>query len=270
MSTLEKPHPEISGRTRILGILAHPTDQVKAPPEINRIARSRGKDAVMVPFNIAPADLAGFIGALRMLQSFDGAIVTVPHKQAILPLCDVISQRAAAVGAANIFRRSADGHLVGDQLDGIGFVNGLTSAGIGMTGKSVYLVGAGGAAHAIAFALADAGISRLTLANRTVAKAEDLCRKLQIAYPDIVVSVGHGDPSGHDLVINGTTLGMRPDDELPLDVTKLDSAMIVAEVIMEPEITALLAAATSADCRVHRGKHMLEHQLHLMADYLGL
>lgn len=276
MSIIQEPRiaeitiAEITGRTRVLGILAHPTEHVKAPPGINRIAMMRGRDAVMVPFNVAPADLDGFVASLRVLKSFDGAIVTVPHKQAIIELCDEVSPQALAVGAANVVRREADGRLVGDQLDGIGFVEGLRDQDIEVEGRRVYLAGAGGAANAIAFALADAGIVRLTLANRTLGKIETLAAKLRGAYPALDVVIGSRDPRGHDLVINGTTLGMNVSDPLPLDATLLEPGVIVAEVIMEPEITPLLAAARAAGCRVHLGRHMLDHQLQLMANFLGL
>ncbi|MEI9402541.1 shikimate dehydrogenase [Mesorhizobium argentiipisi] len=271
MSIFQKPTSAyITGRTRVLGILAHPTDHVKAPTGINRIAVARGKDAVMVPLNVSPSDLGRVVTGLRALRSFDGAIVTVPHKQSAISLCDEVSPRAAAVGAINILRRAHDGRLIGDQLDGVGFVEGLGSQGIEVARRSVYLVGAGGAANAIAFALAEAGIARLTLANRTLNKIETLAAKLRNAYPDVKVAIGSADPRGHSLVVNATTLGMKPSDPLPLDATLLTPDVVVAEVVMEPEITALLAAARSAGCRIHLGHHMLDHQLQLMASFLGL
>ncbi|NWE76513.1 shikimate dehydrogenase family protein [Pseudomonas yamanorum] len=262
--------PEVTGRTRVLGILAHPTDHVKAPPKINRIARERGSDAIMVPMNVAPENFEGFVNSLRTVLSFDGAIVTVPFKQAILPLCDELSEQAAAVGAANVIRRLADGRLVGDQLDGVGFLRGLEHAGIQVAGRSVYLVGAGGAANAVAFALAQAGIGRLTLANRSQHKSDELRERLLRHYPTLEVSLGTQDPGGHQLIINGTSLGMQATDPLPLDVTRLTPQMTVAEVVQEPERTALLVAAENIGCRVHLGRHMLEHQVQLMADFLGL
>ena len=261
---------EVTGRTRVLGILAHPTEHVKAPPKINRIARERGSDAIMVPMNVAPQDFEAFVNSLRALLSFDGAIVTVPFKQAILGLCDELSEQAAAVGAANVIRRLPDGRLVGDQLDGVGFLQGLLHAGIEVAGQSVYLVGAGGAANAVAFALANAGISRLTLANRSEHKSLELKERLLRHYPFLEVALGTPDPSGHQLVINGTSLGMHATDPLPLDVDKLTAQMTVAEVVQEPERTALLNAAEGIGCRVHLGRHMLEHQVQLMADFLGL
>lgn len=262
--------PEVTGRTRVLGILAHPTDHVKAPPRINRIARERGSDAIMVPMNVAPEHFEGFVNSLRTVLSFDGAIVTVPFKQAILPLCDELSEQAAAVGAANVIRRLADGRFRGDQLDGVGFLRGLQHAGIDVAGESVYLVGAGGAANAVAFALAQAGIARLTLANRSEHKSAELKERLLRHFPALAVALGTQDPSGHQLIINGTSLGMHAADPLPLDVSQLTPQMTVAEVVQEPERTALLIAAEHRGCRVHLGRHMLEHQVQLMADFLGL
>lgn len=260
----------ITGKTRVLGILAHPTDHVKAPPGINAIARKRGCDAVMVPLDVAPADLPAVVAALRLVQSFDGAIVTVPHKQAILSLCDQISPEARAVGAANVLRREPDGRLVAGQLDGIGFLAGLHDQGVGVAGRRVHLSGAGGAASAVAYALAKAGAAVLTLNNRSRHKIEAMADEMRRTFPQVDVRLGDRDPSGHDIVINGTTLGMKPGDALPVDITGLRPGMVAAEMVMEPEITPFLAAARAAGCQIHLGHHMLDQQLQAMADFIGL
>ena len=261
---------EITGSTKVLGIIAHPTHHVKAPPHINRIARARGVDAVMVPFDVAPKDLAGFAAAIRNVESFSGAIVTIPHKQAILALCDDVSAQAQAVGAANVIRRTPDGRLLGDQLDGTGFIAGLEANGIEVAGRKVFLAGAGGAATAIGVALAAAGVSLLTLHNRSPGKIRHLLDRIRNAYPQTRVEIGTDDPSGHDIVVNGTSLGMRPEDPLPFDVRKLAPSMTVAEVVMEPEVTAAISHARNIGCKVHLGRHMLEQQVELMANFMGL
>jgi shikimate dehydrogenase len=261
---------DITGKTRVLGILADPIAHVKAPPGINGIAIRRGKDAVMVPFQVSPEALPAFADALRSLKSFDGGIVTVPHKGAMASLCDEISDRARAMGAVNVIRREDDGRLVGDMLDGVGFIAGLAAAGVDVAGRQVYLTGAGGAASAIAYAMAEAGVARLTLANRTKAKAQNLRDRVAGAYAGANVLVGTDDPSGHDIVVNATSLGMRPGDAISLDADRLDSSMVVAEVIMEPELTPLLVRAREKGCRIHLGRPMLEHQLELMANFLKL
>jgi len=261
---------QITGKTRVLGILADPVAHVKAPPRINQIALDRGRDAVIVPFHVAPDDLPALVSALRLMKNFDGAIVTVPHKGAMVNLCERISDEARVVGAVNIIRREDDGSLVGDVLDGRGFVAGLAAAGLEPAGKRVHLTGAGGAASAVAFSLARAGIAALTLANRSRDKAAALRGRLAEIYPGLSVVLGSDDPSGHDLVVNGTSLGMRDGDPLPLDAARLTPGMIVAEVVMEPALTPLLALAGRRGCTLHFGKPMLDHQLELMADFLKL
>jgi shikimate dehydrogenase len=132
------------------------------------------------------------------------------------------------------------------------------------------LAGAGGAANAIAFALAQAGISRLTIANRTRAKAEDLAGRLAGPFPNLQVDIGTPDPSGHDLVVNATSLGLKDGDPLPLDAACLTPDQIVAEIIMQPVTTALLAAAQARGCRIQPGQPMLDCQLALMAKFVGM
>ncbi|MET3355983.1 UNVERIFIED_ORG: shikimate dehydrogenase [Xanthobacter viscosus] len=261
---------EITGHTRVYGILADPIHHVKTPQMLNALMAREGRDGVMVPFHVASDDLATLVAGLKAMKSLGGFVVTVPHKTAIVDLCDAVSDSARRIGAVNTVRREADGRLIGEMLDGKGFVGGLLAAGIDPRGKSVYLAGAGGAANAIAFAFVESGISRLTIANRTRAKAEDLAARLAEAYPTAQVDIGTPDPSGHDIVVNGTSLGLKEGDALPLDTARLSPEQIVAEVIMQPEETALLAAAKAKGCRIHFGKPMLACQLDLMADFLGM
>jgi shikimate dehydrogenase len=156
------------------------------------------------------------------------------------------------------------------MFDGLGFVAGLERAGISVRCRRVYLAGAGGAANAIAFALADAGVAELTIANRTVAKAEDLLDRLRQCYPQLPVRLGSAEPSGHELVVNATSLGLREDDPLPLDAGGLTPGMMVAEIVMQPELTRLLAAARARGCRIHFGRPMLDCQIELMASFMGI
>ncbi len=261
---------EITGRTRVWAILADPIVQVKTPQTINALIAERGVDGVLIPFHVGADDLPKAVAALRAMRNCGGFIITVPHKSAMVDLCDEVSPTARLIGAVNTVRREADGRLVGEMLDGTGFVEGLKANGIDPKGMSAYLAGAGGAANAIAFALGDAGISRLTIANRTRAKAEDLVRRLAVAHPNLQVDIGMSDASGHELVVNGTSLGLRSGDPLPLDAATLTPDQTVAEIIMDPEETAIMAAARAKGCRVHPGKPMLLAQRHLMADFVGI
>lgn len=259
----------ITGTTRIFAILADPIHHVKTPQGINRLFDARAFDGVLVPVHVAPGDLATVVQGLRRMNNLGGFVVTVPHKTAIPALCDELTPAAARIGAVNVVRRTADGRLVGGILDGEGFVAGLRSVGIEPAGRSVYLAGAGGAASAIAYALAQAGVSRLTIANRTAAKAVELVSRMQEDFAGLALAVGTGDPSRHDIVVNGTSLGLREDDAMPLDVDRLAPGQTVAEIIMQPVETALLRAAAARGCRVHFGAPMLATQVALMAEFMG-
>jgi shikimate dehydrogenase len=259
---------EITGHTRFLAIVADPVQHVKTPQRINELLRALGIDAVMVPLHVGAGDLAAVMDALRRTQNFSGCVVTVPHKTKAVALCDEVSEEARQIGAVNVVHRMQDGRLRGGMLDGIGFVDGLRGAGIDPNSMDVYLAGAGGAASAIAFALAQAGVRRITVANRSAARAESLIARLRLQHPGLAASVGGSDPSGHDLVVNATSLGLRPDDPLPLDATKLDAHQVVAEIIMDPAETALLQAARQRGCRVHEGAPMLASQVRHMAAFM--
>lgn len=259
---------EITGTTRLMATIGDPIQQVLAPQEINRLMAARGIDAALVPMQVPVAGLAKVADGLRQMSNLEGFIVTVPHKNAFVALCDELTPEAARVGAVNIVRRLPDGRLRGGILDGLGFVGGLRGNDLDPAGMRVYVAGAGGASTAITYALGDAGAAAITIANRDAAKAQALAARLRVAFPAIAIAVGTRDPSGHDLVINCTSLGMRPDDALPLDAERLTPDQVVAEVIMKPAETALLAAARKRGCRIHYGKPMLVSQIEMMADFM--
>lgn len=260
---------KITGDTRLYAILADPIHHVKTPQSINRLFEEQGVNSVMVPIHVDANYLNVVVAGLRSMQNLDGFVVTVPHKTAIVALCDSLTPAAERIGAVNVVRRDTEGRLHGDILDGQGFLAGLKREGINPAGMSVYLAGAGGAANAIAFALADAGIRQLTIANRTASKAMELIDRIAGLHPELPVSLGTNDPSGHDLVVNGTSLGLRREDPAPCNFDRLDPSQIVAEIIMQPAETPLLAAAKAKGCRIHFGAPMLACQIELMAAFMS-
>ena len=258
----------ITGRTRLYGILADPIAHVKAPEVMHVLFAEHGIDGVLVPIHVTPDGLVGVLNGLRRIENFGGFIATVPHKSAMLTLCDRVSDRARLVGAVNCVRREADGTMIGDMLDGIGFVAGLKASGFDPGAKRVFLAGAGGAARAIAFALADAGIEALTIVNRTQDKADDLARRVSDSYPEIAMRGDRAAIDEADLIVNATVLGMKPEDSLPLDAGRLRPGQTAAEVIMEPATTAFLEKARAKGCRVHGGLAMLQSQIASMARHM--
>lgn len=259
----------ITGKTRLYAIIADPVAQVRTPEVFNDIFAQNGCDAVLVPVHVAPEGLEAVLAGFKAMKNLGGFVTTVPHKTAVAALCDELGAAGRAIGSVNAVRREADGRLVGDMFDGTGFIAGLRSQGHEPAGRRALVVGAGGAASAIAFALVEAGVASLTLANRTRSKAEEIASRLAALFPDRQVTVGDADPTGHDLVVNATLLGMKPDDPLPVDPILLTPAMTVAEVVMKPETTPLLAAASAKGCTIHHGRHMLDQQVRLILNHLG-
>lgn len=260
----------ISGRTRLYGILADPIAQVRTPQAFNALCAARGFDAVLVPFQVAPDDLATAVAGLRWLRSLGGLVVTVPHKRAMAALCDRLEPMGRLVGAVNAVRREADGSLLGENFDGRGFVAGLRAQGREPRGRRALLLGAGGAGAAIAFALAEAGVAELAIANRSAARGEALAAAVAAAFPGVAVRSAAAEGEGFDLLVNATSLGLRPEDPLPLPADSIPADALVAEVVMQPEVTALLRAAAARGAATHGGLHMLHGQLQAIAAFLGV
>lgn len=257
----------ITGHTKIYAIIGDPISQVRTPEIFNEFFAKNNLDAVLVPIHVAPEGLEGLLTSFRAMKNLGGFVATVPHKTTVAALCDELGDAGRAIGSVNVVRREADGRLIGNMFDGAGFVAGLRAQGHDPRGRRALLVGAGGAAAAIAFALAEAGVASLTIANRTRSKAEEIMARVSKFFPDRPIKVGAADATGHDLVVNATSLGLKAGDPLPLDTDRLTPAMTVAEIIMKPETTSLLAAAKAKGCTVHYGRHMLDEQLTLWIDH---
>lgn len=259
----------ITGETRILFILGDPVAHIIGSALLNDYFTGRGIDAAVSPLHVAPDDLPNALDMLRRLRNVAGFGVTIPHKIAVIDLLDSVGERGRLVGAVNFVRRNPDGTLHGDNIDGLGFVGGLLEAGVSIRGARVLQAGAGGAGRAIAFAMAEAGASEITISNRSPDKARGLAQAVARAYPACRTRAGDGDPSACDIAINTTSLGMKTGDALPLSAERLRPAAVAAEVVMTPEITPFLAAAAARGCRTVGGKAMLLAQLRAAADLVG-
>ena len=159
--------PWVEGSTRIFGVIAHPADHVRAPLVFNPRFAAAGLPHVMVPIDAPPPRLEAIIAGLRAIPNFGGLAVTIPHKMALADLCDTLGTAAELTGAVNAVRFDDDGSMHGDNFDGAGFVAGCLGNGFEVKGKNILLLGAGGAARAIAAALCDAGVSRSPRGHET-------------------------------------------------------------------------------------------------------
>jgi len=265
---------QITGNTRVIAIIADPIGHVRTPQAFNALMAQHAVDAVMVPFNVRPEHFPQFIAAAPLIQSLAGLVVTIPYKETILAHCTALTDAAQRMGAVNIVRfgDAQDGtrSVLGGNFDGAGFVGGLLAQGHAVQGKRVYLAGAGGAAKAIAHALAAEGIAALGIYNRSPERAEQLVRELRQYYPQLDAHLAGSAPVEYSLAINSTSLGLQAADPLPFAPDGLPPGAVVAEVVMKTDITPLLAKAAACGLAVHLGRHMLEVQIERMGQFLGL
>lgn len=259
----------LSSKTHLFGIIADPVDHLTAPQRFQNLFAEWQYDGLMVALRVGPSDLPAFFLAARGLRNLKGLVVTVPHKIAALGLLDSVSETARMVGAVNVISRHSDGSLHGDQMDGLGFVEGMKREGHDIAGRSVFIAGAGGAASGICFALAAAGAARITVYNRTLRRAETLAKRVASFYPNCLVRTGTGNPSGHEIVVNATTLGINESDPMPFDFSGLHPSMLAADVIATPKETPFLKAAALAGCSIFHGEGMIVPQMSLLAKFMG-
>lgn len=259
---------EIRGTTRLMGVIGDPIAQAKTPVAINPLFAARGADIACIPLHVPASDLSTIWAGLKAMPNLIGFGITLPHKQTAVELCDSLDPVAARVGAVNVVRRERDGSFRGYQFDGKGFVRGLLAKGIVIEDRGVLLVGAGGAAVAIAFALVEAGARNITVSNRTIDKAEALAETVNAGFGRGAAKAGMPKPEAGALVVNATSLGLKDTDALPLDAGLLQPGMTLAEVIAQPETTPLLSLADKRGVQVHSGIHMITGQVGLIADHL--
>jgi shikimate dehydrogenase len=260
----------INGNTQIIAHIGYPTHTFKSPMIYNPYFEEAGINTVVVPMACKSENFPDFLKAVFTLENTCGALITMPHKVAVVGLLDEVTATVRVAGACNAVKKLPDGRLVGDMFDGAGFVRGVQRKGFDLTGKRVLVVGTGGVGSAIAASLAGAGIAAISLFDVNTTGCEALAQRLKDHYPQIAVQTGANDPAGHDLVVNATPMGMKEGDPLPMDVSRLSPDTFVGEVVMKAETTAFLAAAQTRGCRTQVGTDMLFEQIPAYLEFFGL
>lgn len=261
-------HPSITGSTRIYGLIGAPLKSAKSPMLLNKLFAESQSDAVCIPLEVGQGDLADFVRGIRAVSNIAGLLVTMPHKQSMLEIVDVLHPTARQAGAINVIRCDKDGQWVGAIFDGLGCVLGMQWEGHHPTNKKVLLVGAGGAGRAIAFAVAAAGARSLTISDVDEHRAEDLAKSIADETGCNTRS-GPPDPHGYEIVINATPLGMSKDDPMPVDPERLEPGTLVVDIINSPASTPLCDAAHKRGCLTQDGGPMHKGQALLALRFLG-
>ncbi len=245
----------LSGHARLAGVIGHPVAHSRSPRLHGTWLERHGIDGAYLPLAIAPEDFAACVMALAKM-GFAGANVTIPHKEAAFAVCDRVAESARRAGAVNTLVFTPTG-IEGANTDGSGFLANLRAHGVDPAAGPALVLGAGGAARAIATALQDAG-AQVTLCNRSPARAAALARDFGLAH--IPWEARADALADHALVVNTTSLGMAGHEPLELDLARAAPGMAVADIVYVPLETPLLAAARARGLVAVEGLGMLLHQ----------
>ena len=253
----------ISGKTSVYGIFGYPVEHTFSPGMHNAAFAKIKRDACYVPFAVAPADLKNAVRAIVPL-GFCGLNITIPHKETIIPFLDDLTDDARMIGAVNTIE-VARGKLIGHNTDGRGFLRSLREeTGFSPKGKTILMVGSGGAARAVGFNLALSGAQTIVLCDLDTVKASKLGRDIQRKTDTRVMIV---KPEGlvkkaliAECIINATPLGLKAGDPLPIPRHVIQKDHLICELVYNPLWTPLLKAARSAGAKTLSGIGMLLYQ----------
>ena len=263
----------IDGATKLVAIVGSPIAQVKSPANFNAWFQEHAVDLAMIPIDMRADRVAAFVDTLRGWQNLQGCVITVPYKQVIAPHLDHLSQRAGLLGSVNVIRREADGTLLGDNVDGEGFVGAARQQGFEPQGKKALVLGAGGVGSAIACALCEAGVAELVITDPDSQRVQALAATLHGAFPDTRISHEYQSLADFALVANASPVGMGDRGELPLPSALLETltaGSLVADVVTSPAITAFLQRAKTLGAVIQTGPQMARAQMGNLGHFMGV
>lgn len=253
---------KLDSHTAMYGVIGDPIRHSRSPIMLNRAFAAKQINAAYAAFHVRPEQLEQAMNGMRALQ-FGGLNVTIPHKVAIMDYLDQIDESARAIGAVNTIVNHND-RWIGYNTDGIGYVRSLKEeTGIALKNKHIVVIGAGGAARGIVYALAQEQPAIIYVINRTEARAVQLVDSMGEYAPMRALGLDAMQRIEHDidLVINTTDIGMHPHvDAMPIDAAWLQPHMTVSDIIYNPRQTKLLTEAKRVGCQIHGGLGMFIYQ----------
>ena len=258
---------EITGKTKLVGVIGNPLSHSISPQLHNTISKNLGIDAVYIPFLVEKGKLKEAIDGLKAINVL-GFNITIPYKNDALKYIDDVSREASLIGAINTVK-NINGKLYGYNTDVQGFIRSFKEESkMDLDGKTIMILGAGGAARAIAVGLAFERVSRICIINRTIKKAEDIAKLINENISSIVEYYETGDNVCKeilklgDIIINTTPLGMFPDiHETPIRFPyAFSSNQVLYDVIYNPAKTIFLKEGEKQGAKVINGLGMLIYQ----------
>jgi shikimate dehydrogenase len=256
----------ISGKTKICGLIGDPIEHSMSPAMHNAAFKNRGLDYVYLPFRVAKTRLGEAILGIKALN-IRGLNVTIPHKVSVIPLLDELDPLAEKIGAVNTIINN-DGVLKGYNTDAHGFLRAMLEQDIEPDGKSIVMLGAGGASRAISFILAERG-ANLVILNRQLELdwAVKLGNSISRTFGREVKALELNEQNlapvlrKANILVNTTSVGMSPNtNETPIPARLLESDLVVFDIVYNPVKTKLLTEAESAGAKAISGLEMLVRQ----------
>ncbi|MCP3676751.1 MAG: shikimate dehydrogenase [Deltaproteobacteria bacterium] len=252
-----------TGTTKTIGVFGYPVTHSLSPAMQNAAIESAGLDMVYLPFSVEPSMLREAVSALRALN-MTGVNLTIPHKEAVMEYLDEVSDEARVIGAVNTIVND-NGKLIGHNTDGRGYLQSVREeAGFDPAGKSIVIIGAGGAARGIINALALEGAAAIAIANRTIPRAERLAAEFKPLYPAVTITplplegeLLRATLHSASLVVNTTSLGMEGKGKVDIALDELPKRSIISDIVYNPRTTDLLRRAADRGLAVHGGLGML-------------
>lgn len=254
----------ITGKTKITGVIGHPIEHSMSPPMHNNAYKKQNMDYVYVAFHVLPENIADLISSAKTLD-IKGLNVTIPHKTSVIPYLDEIDETAEKIGAVNTIQFK-DGKSKGYNTDGIGAIKSIQEYTT-LEDKNILILGAGGASKAIAFTLINEKIKQLTIANRSEENANKLIENIQkqtkfnnIKYNTLTQA--NETVKDADIIINTTPIGMYPNHEVkpPISTKNITEKHTVMDIIYNPLETVLLKEAKDNGATTINGTSMLINQ----------
>lgn len=258
---IQEPFPGLSGGARLAGVVGWPVSHSRSPRLHGYWLRELSIDGAYLPLAVAPENLERALRALPVL-GFRGVNLTVPHKEQALAFMDELDPVARRIGAVNTVVVAADGRLAGSNTDPYGFIENLREQVPGFTGSRgpALVLGAGGAARAVVVALLDAGVPEVMVANRNLARAEELAAAIGGPISPKSWDERNALVAEAALVVNTTVLGMTGQPPLDIDLARAGPKTIVYDIVYSPLETPLLRAARARGLVAVDGLGMLIHQ----------
>ena len=255
MRTPEGTLPD--GNTRLYGVIGNPVSHSLSPTMHTAAFQSLSLNNVYLSFQFDSLDQALFKQAFNLI-GICGFNITVPYKQEIIYFLDDISPQAKFLNSVNTVEIK-DGRWIGHSTDGEGYIRSVEEFFPNLRDSSVQLLGAGGSAAAISYALLNAGVKKLMISNRTIGKAEKLVERLVQQFEPKRVEVGSYKKESYDLLVNTTSVGMDG-ESCPCSKELVEQAKIVSDIIYKPATTPLLKMAESMGKKIQNGLNMLIYQ----------